>query len=302
MNHEPSAPFASVTGLGRLLQYFPYNKTSIFGNACGLGIGTLILSGILLKELLRLSDSTVCFGSIALSAGAIFLITRHDRRNWPYGAALYEDGFANHGHTGLVRVRWDEIKTLEHWVGERELVKGLISWEDSISHRYIVRTQSNEETVLTDSLLGHDDLWAAIGMNAAAAVLDHYLAVIQSGQTIAFGPFSLDAHGLHYGPEKSDKSCPADTRGMGPVMLDARAVIHRLRKSQKARSIAWNEIGLVQLRPQRWQPNLNEIVVMERVPSAHPDHVWAHHIEHEIPNCHIFLALCKHLGARATPT
>jgi hypothetical protein len=293
MKPEPSAPLSSVTGLGRLLEYFPYNKTYILPIAFVLGLFMYILASLLLKEMLQLSDSTVCVGGIALSAGAILLLAWHDRRHsWPYGAALYENGFAHHTRNGLVQVRWDQIKSLEHHVDDNG---------DSFSHRYIVSTHNNDAIVLANTLRGIEDLWTAIETNAVVS-LDEHLAAIHSGRAVTFGPFILDAHKLNFQPDKSYRSGPDVTLTVGPVTLDARDLLHKMRGSQKSKFIAWGEFNSLDVRPQRWQHNLNEVVVTRNLPKAHPDHVWACYPEHEIVNLYVLRALCKRLYALAMST
>jgi hypothetical protein len=167
MQIKPSLPFVPVVGLGQLRKLYPYNKKSIIYDVSWEGIFFIVIGGLLSLEIFKLSQlNTEYFIFIFFALGETFIIL-YDRRNWPLAAALYEDGFAYYDRISLLQVRWEQIKKLEDKIGERQIIKGLMSYEGTSVHYYTIFTEGGGKIALNEKLCDIEDLWLSIESGAA---------------------------------------------------------------------------------------------------------------------------------------
>ena len=127
----------------------------------------------------------------ALMAGA--LIVYNVWRNWPLRAALYENGFAHFDRKGLKQVRWEQIEAVWQRV-TKHYTNGVYT---GTTHHYTVQAQNGVKLVLDDQLAKVEDLGNAIQAGAAKSLWPKYVAALQAGQRLVFGPLALDANGLY---------------------------------------------------------------------------------------------------------
>jgi hypothetical protein len=130
----------------------------------------------------------LCFAGGALLIGA--LVVYNAWRNWPLQAALYENGFAHYDRKGLQQVRWEQIEAVWQRV-TKHYTNGVYT---GTTHSYTVQAQNGVKLVLDDKLAKVEDLGNAIQAGAAKALWPKYVAALQAGQRLTFGPLVLDAN------------------------------------------------------------------------------------------------------------
>ncbi len=209
MQTNPDSPFASVINLGPLKTGHPHKGLGkwvglFFGGLCLLAAPALGLLALLLGydaynsggDLGSAGEAMLlplCFAGAALLIGA--LVVYNAWRNWPLQAALYENGFAHYDRKGLQQVRWEQIEAVWQRV-TKHYTNGVYT---GTTHSYTVQAQNGVKLVLDDKLAKVEDLGNAIQAGAAKALWPKYVAALQAGQRLTFGPLVLDANGLTAG-------------------------------------------------------------------------------------------------------
>ena len=107
-------------------------------------------------------------------------------RLWPLKVVLYERGMTYSDRKGIRRVSWRHIEQVCRAVPDNGL------------GQYIIRTKNGEKLSLGFSLLKYTELGQAIEEGVHHVLQPKYLAIIQSGQRIPFGPLALDNTGLYF--------------------------------------------------------------------------------------------------------
>ena len=209
MQTDPNSPFASVINLGPLKEEHPYKGVGkwiglIFGLLCLLAAPALGLVAVLVGydaysgvgDLEQVGEAVIlplCAAGGALLLGALIVYTAW--RSWPLRAALYENGFAHFDRKGLKQVRWDQIEAVWQRI-TKHYTNGVYT---GTTHTYTIQAQDGVKIVLDDKLPKVEALGNAIQSGATKALWPKYVAAVQAGQRLTFGPLALDANGLYNG-------------------------------------------------------------------------------------------------------
>jgi hypothetical protein len=120
--------------------------------------------------------------ALLLCVGGIYVVWRL----WPIKVVLYERGITYSDRKGIRRVSWNQIEQVWRTVPNNGL------------GRYDIQTKSGEKIALSYTLFKYAELGKSIEEGVHQVLQPKYLAVIQSGQRITFGPFGLDNRGVYF--------------------------------------------------------------------------------------------------------
>lgn len=200
-NSKPS-PFQEVVGLGALKTEFTQKGSRWFNVGCGAvlalaGLGFLPAS-LLLYMLGNRSDREalpllLCGAAICLPLG--LWIIYEAWRNWNLAAALYEGGFAVVGKNGVQQVAWVDVNAVWQSI-TKHYRNGIYT---GTTHVYTLTTKDNQKFVLDDKLNKVEELGSAIQKEVSNTLWPGYVAAINNGQRLTFGPLALDKEGLYSG-------------------------------------------------------------------------------------------------------
>lgn len=204
---DPEAPFAGVTALGApVSEHRPTGASRWVGVVLGglslLGAGLSVLfAGLgVLEQLSRrrpdFAGALVGPASglvVCLALAALFFWIAW--RNWRRAAALFQDGLACYDRKGLKLARWDEIDTVyQHIV--KQYVNGV---HTGTFHTYRVNLRDGTKLVLDNRMRDVESLGTAVVRGSTRALLPRYVAALEAGQRLDFGPLGLDRQGLYAG-------------------------------------------------------------------------------------------------------
>lgn len=203
MNSDPKpSPFQSVIGLGALQTEFKQKGSRWFNVGCGalfaLGGAALVPGSLLVFLLGGRSDQEfiplmLCGAALALPLGVWALF--ESWRNWNLAAALYEGGFAVVGRNGVQQVAWNDITAVWQSI-TKHYRNGIYT---GTTHVYTIATKDNQKFVLDDKLAKVEDLGGAIQKAVSNTLWPSYVAGLNNGQRLTFGPLALDRDGLYSG-------------------------------------------------------------------------------------------------------
>jgi hypothetical protein len=209
MQSNSPSPFASVMGLGALKSQHPVKRSNTY-TSIGCGVFCLVATPILLAMTAYfLYDTYTRFGPariddrafdifwplgaavIALPLGAYLLY--EGWKNMPVAANLYDNGFAFHDRQGLKQVKWEQVDAVWQAV-TRHYRNGVYT---GTTHVYTIRAQDGTRVVLDDKLDKVEDLGNAVQDGASRALYPRYVAALNGGQRITFGPLAIDRQGIY---------------------------------------------------------------------------------------------------------
>lgn len=112
-------------------------------------------------------------------------------RNW--GVYVFEQGFLyKKGNQAPQPFRWDQIEAVWYQV-TRHYTNGIYT---GTTHRYKVRRRDNYEIVLNDRFTKVSQLGETVNNQVTKTLLPQVVAAYNTGQTITFGPLSVNRQGL----------------------------------------------------------------------------------------------------------
>jgi hypothetical protein len=204
-----SSEFSSVVGLGAFMsEHVPSSVQRITNLLLSAGaiLAAPLLCGLAAwiaydaynrSGLNRVDDSgailpLIC-GVVLLPLGAWGAFSAI--RNWALGVALYEGGFALKDRQGIKQVRWNDIESV--WQDVTNHYRYGI--KVSTTYLYTIQTADKTKIKLDNKYPKIGDLGKAISIGATNALLPKYIASINSGQRVTFGPLALDRAGMYLG-------------------------------------------------------------------------------------------------------
>lgn len=166
------------------------------------GIANLVI-GIVLGGLcwLLMSQETDSDTGIALLLGGLGLLAiAASIYMFSYGAIykswhiyVFEQGFLfKKGNEAPQPFRWDQIEAVWYEV-TRHYTNGIYT---GTSHRYRVRRKDGYQIVLNDRFANVGQLGDTISNQITRTLLPQVIAAYKAGQTITFGPLSVNQQGL----------------------------------------------------------------------------------------------------------
>lgn len=205
------SPFASVMGLGPLVAEHKLKTSNRWTNlgcaafsillaplACG-GAAFGLYDTYSRYGMARIDNEApglaivALFGVGALALGVWMLYTAW--RDWKTSAALYENGFAYVDRKGLQQVRWDQVEAVWQAI-TKHYRNGIYT---GTTHVYTIQTQDKQKVVLDDKFDKIADLGGAIQKGTTNVLYPRYVAALQSGQRLTFGPLAIDGQGIYSG-------------------------------------------------------------------------------------------------------
>lgn len=168
------------------------------------GIVLIIFSALLafasvgiLSESSTSSDNTVgglllAIGGAGLIACALYCFLYGTiYKNWC--VYVFEHGFLyKKGNEAVQPFRWDQIEAVWYQV-TRHYTNGVYT---GTTHRYKVRRRDSYEIVLNDRFTKVGQLGETINNQVTKTLLPQVVAAYNAGQTITFGPLSVNRQGL----------------------------------------------------------------------------------------------------------
>ncbi len=208
MQPKSDSPFATVIGLGALKsEHTPKGVgrwfNLIFGAGCALmGPGSLVLALALGYDaytrhgLARVDNAIfppLIVGAIGFGLGALILWEAWN--NWGIQANLYEHGFAYYSRKGLQPVRWDQVEAVWQAI-TKHYRNGVYT---GTTYIYTVKTTDNRKLVLDNKLPRIEELGKAVQASVTDVLWPKYIATLQAGQKLTFGPLALDSTSIYSG-------------------------------------------------------------------------------------------------------
>jgi len=185
LGQQPSAVYRVTTGWRRIV-----------GGVVLIVIGVLlVVAGFL--AMTQSSDNSVggivlalFGGSLIVSAFYMFLYGTI-YRNW--SVYVFEQGFLfKKGNEAPQPFRWDQIEAVWYQV-TRHYRNGIYT---GTTHRYRVRRKDGYQIVLNDRFTNVGRLGDTISNQVTKVLLPQVIAAYNAGQTITFGPLSVNRQGL----------------------------------------------------------------------------------------------------------
>jgi hypothetical protein len=130
-------------------------------------------------------------GLLLLAVGVYCLLFGVIYKNWH--VYVYERGFIyKKGNPAAQPFRWDQIEAVWYQV-TRRYTNGIYT---GTSHKYRVRRQDGYEIVLNDRFTKVATLGDLVHNQVTAAKMPQVIAAYNAGQTITFGPLSVNTQGI----------------------------------------------------------------------------------------------------------
>jgi hypothetical protein len=207
MLKNPNSPFLAVVGFGAVKSEHPSKGNKwlavIVGGLFMVAAPLFLLLALFLgydaytrHGLMRVDNAVLIpliVAVVAFFLGALGLFNAW--RNWSLAAVLYDEGFALNRRQGLQALRWNQIASVKQAV-TKHYYNGIYT---HTSHIYTVETKDKTRIQLNDQLAKVEDLGQAVQHGASNALFPEYVATLNSGQRLTFGPLSLDAQKLYSG-------------------------------------------------------------------------------------------------------
>jgi hypothetical protein len=212
MMNDSNSPFAGVIGLGNLKGEYSGAGTRrwvgvILGLLCLLAGPALLLVAAWVaydtytqSGLYKVADSV----ALPLIAGAIFFVIGLSAaisawRSWRIAAALYDNGLAYQGRSGIQQLNWADVTAVYQRV-TRHYYNGVYT---GTTHAYTIHSNTGQKLVLDDRLGKKvEELGNAVQRGASNALYPRYWQAIQNGQRVEFGPLALDNQKLYAGKKE----------------------------------------------------------------------------------------------------
>jgi hypothetical protein len=115
-------------------------------------------------------------------------------RNRALFVQLYTNGLARVQGSKVELIRWDDIRDVRQSVTYRYINGGYFN----STHKYTVRTIDNRKLTFDDNIAGIHELGRKIQQEVTHRLLPQMISAYESGETLNFGPFSLDKQGLKH--------------------------------------------------------------------------------------------------------
>lgn len=132
--------------------------------------------------------------AVFFGAAAVLTVARavHAVRSGGGRVYLFESGFVHTGRAGAARAfRWDEIEVL------RDVTRTYNAF-GTTDHKFTVTRPDGAKVVLsTDTFWDVGELGQQVEQRVTETQTPTVLAAVGAGETVNFGPLSVDAHGLH---------------------------------------------------------------------------------------------------------
>ncbi len=173
---------------------------------------------------------------------------------------LYDEGIACARSGELAVLKWRDICT----VREAQVI---VSFHEEPTRSMVCLSLETADggEVNMGWLVDIEQLWEAIGQHVSDCRLRQKLREIRIGRSLSFGPFRVNHGGLVFAA------------------------------NGKERSVDWARIRAVREERGR-DPTERKLNVLMESPSSHAVETLARVERYEIPNFHLFLALCTHLA------
>lgn len=152
--------------------------------------GSLVL-GIISSQLIAF----LIIGALAFALVLIILVDTflsRDKRVYVCPAGLL---YQHQGKTEAIR--WDQVEAF--W--QRVVRRSSYGVQTGTSHLYTIRRNDGTTFKFNDQLYNVEALGNTIARETARLLLPRFIAAYQAGQTIAFGPISLNQQGVSNGKE-----------------------------------------------------------------------------------------------------
>jgi hypothetical protein len=173
-------------------------KRLISGIIC-LIIGLVFVGGGVAAFMSQASDSSstgsllilALIGVLLIAGGIYYMLYGVIYKNW--GVYVYERGFAHKkGSEAAQPFRWDQIEAVWYNV-IRHYRNGVYT---GTTHNYRVRRVDGYEIVLNDRFANVAALGDTVSNQVTGAKMPQVIAAYNAGQTITFGPLSLNRQGI----------------------------------------------------------------------------------------------------------
>lgn len=130
-------------------------------------------------------------GVLLLAGGLYYLLYGVIYKNW--AVYVYDRGFAHKkGSEAAQPFRWDQIEAVWYYV-IRHYRNGIYT---GTTHNYRVRRVDGYEIVLNDRFANVATLGDTVSNQVTGAKMPQVIAAYNAGQTITFGPLSLNRQGI----------------------------------------------------------------------------------------------------------
>lgn len=185
LGQQPSAEYHVTDGKRRVVRRIIFVILGVLLIAVGFGImgqSTIaLIGGIVL----------VIFGGFFIVDVLYMLLHEAIYKSW--GVYVFEHGFLfKKGKEAPQPFRWDQIEAVWYQV-TRRYYNGVYT---GTTHRYRVRRRDGYEVVLTDRFTNVGQLGETISNQVTQILLPQVIAAYNAGQTITFGPLSVNRQGL----------------------------------------------------------------------------------------------------------
>lgn len=206
-NLPPSEKAAQLTAtyqLGTLQQVYGVKmtrKTLIVG-ICGLVLG--LLFGFLAYEMnasprnandISNSYFIMAIGVLGLLGALYCFCYPLLYRSW--SVYVFSEGFAFTRGSKLDALRWEQINSMLISV-VRRYMNGVYT---GTQHKYTIRTMDGKQIVLNDRITNVGQLGDSISSMVTRVKLPEVIAAYKAGETITFGPLSVNQQGVSNGKE-----------------------------------------------------------------------------------------------------
>ncbi len=194
--------FTSVSGLGRLVDYFPLRRQKLnrfislfLAVVCLLGGAVVLILGILeTYDRYYKNGPAVVLKSISVpAAGAAILFILAAAgilgalRTWNRGVAIYSGGVASSDMRGVRAWRWEDVASIKVDIIHRQLSDKI----SSTQHTYVLVDNNGKRIILDESIARVEQLGIQIRETVMPLLLTRYSTAFQRGQTVHFGLVSL---------------------------------------------------------------------------------------------------------------
>lgn len=188
LGQQPDAVYRVTTGAKRIVAGILFIVIGAFLVLVGFGI---------MSQDTTSSDNTVgglilaFFGGCFIVGAIYFFLYGTIYRNWC--VYVFEHGFlCKKGNQTPQPFRWDQIEAIWYQV-TRHYRNGIYT---GTTHRYKVRRRDGHEVVLNDRFTQVGKLGDTISNQVTRTLLPQVIAAYNAGQTITFGPLSVNRQGL----------------------------------------------------------------------------------------------------------
>lgn len=187
LGQQPSAEYRVTTGKKRI-------TAGIFYVVIGVILGLIGLLGA--SQQTDSSDTPIMLilitlGLLAIIGGIYMFLYSTIYKSWC--VYVFEQGFLfKKGNEAPQPFRWDQIEAVWYQV-TRHYTNGVYT---GTSHRYQVKRKDKYQIVLTDRFTNVGNLGDTISDQVTRTLLPQVIAAYNAGQTITFGPLSVNQQGL----------------------------------------------------------------------------------------------------------